>query len=64
MWIPCGEKKPEPGMECVVLVQYDEDEEPFTAVTKYELQKEDSLDREISEAEWEVTLWKCQQELH
>jgi hypothetical protein len=53
MWILCSEKMPGAGMECVVLVQYDEDEEPFTAITKYELQTEDSLDREISEAEYE-----------
>jgi hypothetical protein len=53
MWILCSEKMPDAGMECVVLVHYDEDEEPFTAITKYELQKEDLLDREISEAEYE-----------
>lgn len=53
MWILCGEKKPEPGMECVVLVQYDEEEQPFIAITKYELQEEDFPERKSGESECE-----------
>lgn len=52
MWIACGDKMPESGMECVVLVQYSEDDEPFTAIAKYELQKEDSLGRKLGGAEY------------
>jgi hypothetical protein len=53
MWILSSDKMPEPGMECIVLVQYSEEDEPFTAVAKYELQTKDSLDRDIDEAEYE-----------
>ena len=52
IWIVRRDKMPEAGMECVVLVQYSEDDEPFTAIAKYELQKQDSLGREIGESEY------------